>query len=446
MQKNNKDSVKQRFLVATTVLTASALPVKAADKELLDILLGNNAITQAQYEELLAKEAMTAEDAKDIVVNFGPGSGVNISTRDGTYEWEIGGRVHLDYAQHDHDPRIGVTPINGSTTRRARLEMDGIFAGNWGWAAEVDFAENVVEVKDFKVGYEGNNFTLYAGHQKQPYSLSLEMSSNDIPWLERSIDNYMVAEMTDRAVGVRLETSGEHWFFAGGVFGEELDTGTQGDEFAAAMGRFVYAPVIEDNTVLHLGIRAAIRNNKDVTEFRVRDKTTDFSGLRIVDTGLLDDADGITMYGPEFGFAMGPLTLMGEYSALSVDRTRNPDLDFSAWHVGAALSLTGDHRAPAYRIDAGEFKGVRANRPFDPANGQWGGFEVQARYASIDLDDGAFTGGTEDVLNAGLNWYPNRNIRFLFDWTHILDTDESNTVRLYAPGMNVYTVRAQYNY
>lgn len=444
MHTHYKDWVK--VVIAAAAIAAVTTPALAADKELLDILLANRAITQAQYDELMAKEALTVEDAGDIVVDFGAGSGVSVATRDGDYEFEIGGRLHMDYAQHDHDSRIGVVPINGFTTRRSRLEMDGRFAGKWGWAAEIDFAENIVELKDFKIGYEADTFSLYAGHQKQPYSLSLEMSSNDIPWVERSIDNYMVAELTDRAAGLRLETSGEHWFFAGGVFGEELDTGTQGDEFWATMGRFVWAPVIEDDTVLHLGIRGAFRNNTDIREVRIRDKTTDFSGLRIVDTGVIADTDTVTMFGPELAFARGPLTVFGEYTAMTVDRTLNPDLDFNAWHLGAAWSLTGDSRAPIYRIDAGEFKGVRANQPFDPANGQWGGFEVQARYATIDLNDGAFIGGTEDVVNAGLNWYPNRNIRFLFDWTHILDTDESNTVRLFAPGMNVYTVRAQFNY
>lgn len=446
MREFHKDMMKAGCITAATIIMTLPGAAQAADKELLDILLSNKAITQAQYDELMGKESLTAEDAEDIVVDFGSGSGVNVSTRDGTFEWELGGRLHLDYAQHDHDSGLPVTPINGSTTRRARLEMDGVFAGVWGWAAEVDFAENVVELKDFKIGYEGKNFSLYGGHQKQPYSLSLEMSSNDIPWLERSIDNYLVAELTDRATGVRLETNGEHWFLAAGVFGEEASQVTQGDEFWATMGRFIYAPIIEDDMVLHLGIRGTFRNMTDVRDFRMRDKTTDFSGLRIVDTGVLDDTDTVTMYGPELGFAMGPLTIMGEYSAFEIDRSQNPDLSFDAWHLGAALSLTGDTRTSAYRIDAGEFKGVRANKPFDPANGQWGGLEVTARYASVDMNDGTFVGGTEDVLNAGLNWYPNRNIRFLFDWTHILDTDESNPVRLHAPGMNVYTVRAQYNY
>jgi phosphate-selective porin OprO/OprP len=440
----NKANLKNLVVAVGAVLSSSVL--QAADKELLDVLLGNGAISQQQYDELLAKEALTVEDANDIVVDFGAGSGVNVSTRDGDFEFEIGGRLHLDYAQHEHVPGLPVTPINGFTTRRARLEMDGRFDGVWGWAAEIDFAENVVELKDFKIGYEGDNFSLYGGHQKQPYSLSLEMSSNDIPWIERSIDNYLVAELTDRSVGVRLETSGDNWFFAGGVFGEEPDSGTQGDEFVATMARFVYAPIMDNDRTLHLGLRGAFRDNKDIREFRARDRTTDFSGLRIVDTGVIADAESISMFGPELGLAVGPLTVLGEYSAVTVSRSLNPDVDLNAWHLGAALSLTGDTRATSYRIDAGEFKGVRASQPFDPASGQWGGIELVARYAAVDFNDGAFVGGTEDVFNAGVNWYPTRNIRFLFDWTHILDTDKSNTVRTFAPDLDVWTVRAQYNY
>ena len=433
-------------LVLALIAASASNTMFAADKQLLDILLGNGAITQQQYDELLAKEGLTVEDANNIVVDFGEGSGVNVSTRDGQFEFDIGGRLHLDYAQHENVPGLGVTPINGFTTRRARLEMEGMFSGVWGWAAEIDFAENVVEIKDFKIGYEGDNFSLYGGHQKQPYSLSLEMSSNDIPWIERSIDNYLVAELTDRSVGVRLETSGDNWFFAGGVFGEEPDSGTQGDEYVATMGRIVYAPIMDDDKTLHLGLRGAYRSNKDVREFRARDRTTDFSGLRIVDTGVIADAESIVMYGPELGLAVGPLTVLGEYSTVTVNRSLNPDVDLKAWHLGAALSLTGDTRATSYRIDAGEFKGVRASRPFDPASGQWGGLELVARYAEVDFDDGTFIGGTEDVFNAGVNWYPTRNVRFLFDWTHILDTDKSNTVRSLAPDLDVWTVRAQYNY
>ena len=222
MQYLYKNLVKTCALcsVAGTLSTVA----HAADKELLDILLGNSAITQSQYDELLAREELTADDAEDIVLSFGNGSGLNVSANNGDFEVEIGGRLHLEYAQHENDSRMGALPVNGSTTRRARFEMDGLLYGKWGWAAEFDFAENKTKLKDVKMGYEGEDFSTYWGHQKQPYSLSLEMSSNDIPFLERSVDNAMVAEITDRAIGVRVETSGDNWFFAGGVFGDEILT------------------------------------------------------------------------------------------------------------------------------------------------------------------------------------------------------------------------------
>ena len=447
MKNLNKELLKTCAFHSCCFL-ATMLPIaaQAADKELLDILPGNNAITQAQYDELLIKEDLTTADEEQIKISFGGGSGLNVSADNGAFELEIGGRLHLEYAQHENDSRMGALPANGSTIRRARLEMDGLLWGKWGWAAEFDFAENKTSLKDMKMGYKGENFTTYWGNQKQPYSLSLEMSSNEAPFLERSIDNSLVSELTDRAIGVRIETSGNNWFFAGGAFGDEIGIGIRGDEGGSAMGRFVYTPILTDETVLHLGIRGALRNMSNPMVFKIKDETTGWSNLSIVDTETLNGADEVTMFGPEFAFAVGPFTMMGEYSAMEVSRNGTSDAKFNAWHVGAVFSLTGDNRAQFYRMSAGEFKGVRPSAPFDSASGQWGGFELVARYASIDLNDGSVIGGSEDVVNAGVNWYLNRNVRFLFDWTRILDTDESNTVRLYAPGMDIFRIRTQYNY
>ena len=55
-------------------------------------------------------------------------------------------------------------------------------------------------------------------------------------------------------------------------------------------------------------------------------------------------------------------------------------------------------------------------------------------------------GGEEDALSLGLNWYLNRNVRIMADWTRILDTDESSLIRLYAPDMDIFTIRTQWNY
>jgi phosphate-selective porin len=55
-------------------------------------------------------------------------------------------------------------------------------------------------------------------------------------------------------------------------------------------------------------------------------------------------------------------------------------------------------------------------------------------------------GGTEDALSIALNWYPNRSVRIMADWSRVLDTDESNTVRLFAQDMDIFTLRTQWNF
>ena len=53
---------KTRNLFLTVMLLKAASGAYAADQELLDILLQNGAITQAQHNELLKSESLTSED------------------------------------------------------------------------------------------------------------------------------------------------------------------------------------------------------------------------------------------------------------------------------------------------------------------------------------------------------------------------------------------------
>lgn len=428
--------------------------VWAADQELLDILRSNGAITQAQYDELLAKESLSAADVEPIRVSLDRG-GFNVRSSDGDFAIKIGARLHADVATHLNDSDTGYDATDGTELRRARIELSGTMHKDWRWAAEYDLADDAVAVKDFWLSYRGlDRVDLTFGHQKQPYSLDIEMSSNDIPFMDRSVDAYLLAPFVDRAIGVRADSSGEHWYFSGGLFGESVQgnilpdalvpQGGRGDEGWGYAARYVYAPIIESDRVLHLGFRAAYREPSDtVGLLRIRDETTHFSNLRIVDTGQLTGVDGTTLFGPEFAYADGRFSVYGEYNDASISRQTEPDLDFSSWHVNATWSLSGASRASAYRIDSGEFKRFTPASNFSRGNGG-GAWELAASLASIDLNDGPFIGGSEKVFTAGANWYVNPNTRFLINWTHILDTDGSNTIRAGADGMNIISARAQY--
>ncbi|MBN1239212.1 MAG: hypothetical protein JXB36_11975 [Gammaproteobacteria bacterium] len=370
--------------------------------------------------------------------------GLRIAAPDEAFSIEIGGRLHVDWARHGGETP-GAEAIDGTNVRRARLELGGSFDRDWRWAAEADFANNDVSLKDFRLGYRGlESVDLTVGHQKQPYSLAVEMSSNDIPFVERSVDSRLILPFVDRAIGVRADASGEHWFVATGVFGEAADPGDGADEGWGVSARVVYAPVIRDDRVLHFGLRAARREPSATETLQIRDETTQFSDLHVVDTGqlLVEDAD---LFGPEAAVAIGQLSLFSEYNRVSLKRRSAAALNFDSWHVAAAWALGGENRAAQYDIGSGEFKRLEAEQPFRRGRGG-GTWELTTRYASIDLNDSGFVGGKEQTFGVGANWYAGAHVRFLLDWTRVVDTDASNAVRAAAEGLDVFTLRAQFTF
>jgi phosphate-selective porin OprO and OprP len=436
------------------LLLLAGLPSEAADKELLDILKENGAITPQQYDRLIKKEALTKEDFKkepdtskgggDVSVSVGE-KGLVAKSSDGDFELKVGGRIQVDASYQDPDSIGTEQGTDGTEIRRGRIEMKGRLYKVIPWAFEVDFANNDVSFKDVWLGYEGLDWLkTYAGQNKQPYSLAVEMSSNDIPFMERAVDNALIIPFIDRTVGLRMESFGDDWFWAASISGESVSPTVDGGEGWGLASRFVYTPIHDDRTILHLGGRAAYRMPNDENKsIRMRDETTNMSNLNIVDTGNIANIDNIVLVGPEASFVYGPFSITGEFNHAFIDRESAADLDFDSWHAEATWSITGESRAKAYRIDSGEFKRLIPEHPFNFSNGQWGAWELATRIAYIDLNDGDILGGRETAFTAALNWYLFNNVRLMWDYSHILDTDGSNAARIDADGMDIYQMRAQ---
>jgi phosphate-selective porin OprO/OprP len=116
------------------------------------------------------------------------------------------------------------------------------------------------------------------------------------------------------------------------------------------------------------------------------------------------------------------LSLLGEY-AVSDQGVRNTatkaeaDLHNTAWEISGGWILTGENAS---------FNGVTPLHPFSPHNGEWGAFQVVARYSELDIDNSAFNGfansatsaSAAQAWSAGLNWYLNKNIRLDASFTH----------------------------
>ena len=394
-------------------------------------------------------------------------NGLQIESADGAFKAKLGGRLHADATFHvgdtpGPDPVTGArrNPTDGTEVRRARLITQITGYDDWHWTGEIDFANNDAAVKDFMLGYTGlDGLALTVGHQKQPYSLAVEMSSNDLPFAERGVDNGLILSVIDRAIGGRADAHGAHWFVAGGFYGDSVEPGeANAAEGWGTAAKAVWTPILNESRVLHLGFRGALRRPGGSNDsIRFRAETTNMSDFNVVDTGNIRNVNEVFLYGPEAAAAFGPFSIFGEYNRAVLRGNGFDTAQLESGHVGATWSLTGESRAAAYTLGSGEFKRLTPKRNFSLRNGGIGAWELAARYAYINLSDGhpgdgnplleAIRGGKQYAFTAAINWYVNPVVRFIFDWTHIIETGASSSeVNREAAGLNNFILRTQVNF
>ena len=390
---------------------------------------------------------------KDVQVKLDV-KGLRFETYDQTFKFKIGARLHLDAAGHPGDLPLNstgtatVNPTDGIEVRRGRIYMGATILEDWEFFFDIDFADDEVSVKDMLLTYSGFDWGRFTvGSQKQPYSVGVEMSSNDLPFVERGVDNELIIPFIDRALGGRFDSNGEHWHVAAGVYGDGIDPTETLDEGWGLAARAVYTPILNDERILHLGFRAAYRepSSSSGEEAQVRTETSHFSNLFISDTMPIPNTNRVILYGPEAAFACGPFSIFGEYNRAHLEVGGGaPNLDFQSGHVALTWSLTGESRAASYTMKSSEFKRLKPKHDFSPTNGTWGAFELATRYSYVDVSDGNTRGGQEGRISTALNWYLNPIVRIMFDWTHVTNAKNGSITTNTADGTDILTGRFQF--
>jgi phosphate-selective porin OprO/OprP len=123
---------------------------------------------------------------------------------------------------------------------------------------------------------------------------------------------------------------------------------------------------------------------------------------------------------PQAYYFYGPAGLLFE-CLISDQRVRNgagaADLQNTGWEVSAGWVLTGENDS---------YNGLTPKHPFDPRKGQWGAWQIVARFAELEVDhqaDSATWAAAGSALrargwSAGINWYLNKNIRVNASYSH----------------------------
>ena len=401
-----------------------------------------------------------------------PNNRPTICTADEQNCISITSRLHFDAGGYNYSPNTTDTKPqrldDGVNARRAPIGVLGKFLGDWDYALIYDFGGSsdgfastasangtavgflpgggLSGLLNAYLGYNGirpfgGQLAIEGGYMKVLYTLDEATSSNDILFLERASSQVIAADI---AAGNGRSAFGARWyndvFWAGayatgpkaGDIHSASSTNPDGStEQFGATARAAGQVVSGNGYSLHLGADAEflIRPPHNLVDNSFDLTLSDRPELRIdptniIDTGSITGVSGAQVYSAEAAATYGPFFFQGEYFWYNVARNNLPglpNLKFQGGYAQASLVLTGETHP--YLPATAAYGGIIPANPFSLWGGGWGAWEIAGRISTINLNDQLGTtngvaGGQQTIYTAGLNWYVNTNVRFMFDYLH----------------------------
>jgi phosphate-selective porin OprO/OprP len=390
------------------------------------------------------------------------GNRFGLESADGRNSIYLTGRLHFDVGDYlDYNPQSKAAAVqnltSGVNARRARIGVTGKFAGDWVYNLIYDFGGSsdgfppnsgapASGIQTASLTYNGLNrgplpLAFDIGYMDTPFTLEEATSTNYILFVERpsiqAVASNIFANDFRSALGVRSNDE-RYW---GGVYltGPQSGAVHNAGEQYGAFGRATYQVLQAPDYSLHLGgdVGGLLKpptvggvptiTLSDRPELRV-DPTA------ILSTGALGTAahpvTGAAVYGVEAAATYQNFFLQGEYYHVDVDRSGLLSNGFDGGYIEGSWILTGEPRK--YDASSGSYVNPVPTHPLSPWEDQYGfgAVELAARVSTISLNDdftpgvaptstsNAVGGGKQTVYAVGLNWYPNANIRFMFDYLH----------------------------
>lgn len=366
----------------------------------------------------------------------------------------IGGSTSNVEAAHARDLK------NGDLFRRARVGIDGVAFGDWDYRFIFDFGgsgvENAGQVYETWVQYSGlKPFHFRVGAFSPSIGLDDQASTNGMPFLERAVSSDIARGLAagDTRTAAEIWASGDHWLVSGAVTGRTIgvvNTGTPtgtaqtfGDQLGF-VGRVAGTPFYGKDWLVHFGVHGSyVDKPADTAGPAITGVTPSgvvaFSntpelrvdGTKLINTGNIPARDAYTV-GAEFAAQKQNFLLQAEYDDFGIDRSDGQSSpSFHGYYVSGTWVLTGEARK--YNSQTGAFDAPSVAHPFSLSKGGLGAWELGVRYSDMDLNyhqgaagtyvpttaNSVIRGGEEQNITAGLNWYLNPVVRFMFDYSHV---------------------------
>lgn len=347
---------------------------------------------------------------------------------EGAFDISVGGRVHVEGSTSFPDPALEerFEFEDGIDWRRARLVLNGEFLERFTFKIEHDIASGDIVPTDVYIEATPADgaATFRAGHFKEPFSLSIQQSSNNHSFIARPAAVTALAPGRNLGFMVHHRLPGDRVAWAVGAFRDSDGYDTRPGADWSLSGRLTGLALDGDegsDLLLHLGVAVSHRQ-PTADAVRLRGRAGVRLAPRTVNTGWLP-ADGMRLLGAEFVLARSAFWLQGEALSAQVDLLADGrSARFDARYVEAGWFLTGERKP--YSRGSRTFTRLRPKAPVPEGRGAW---ELATRWDHIDLSRGTVPGGSQQSLSLALNWYLRDNLRVLANYVST-DPDGAGSV------------------
>jgi phosphate-selective porin OprO/OprP len=315
------------------------------------------------------------------------------------------------------------------------------------------------------------------------------MSNTNIWLMERSFADIW---NPSRHIGLFYSISNDRLFAKAAVFGQSLDDTVGNYNTASDVGykmvdnqgygaalRVAGLPFKQDDThLVHLGaavsdwMPAAGAPGVYAVDYSGRPSVGKINGAKFLNAGVTNVNDQL-LVGVELAGQWGALSWLGEYEWMKVNRKSAPDMVWDATNLKlipstAAQKAAGviDHNFSTWYFQVSYvFNGQKAYVAGDSyvfktttPKTKAGAVELVARYEVGNQDDltsvDPVKGGVEKITTLGVNYYPRKNIRFMFNYSFVDNNENAmcnkgyspTGAKIYDPSFQIFSTRMAINF
>lgn len=344
-------------------------------------------------------------------------NGLTFSALDGDFNTTLSGYIQADamnFAQNNH----GLS--SGANLRRARLYLNGNLTSAWSYNLGYDFrSQNILLAA---INYAGwNNMQLSLGQIFPNFSLNNTSSVSALDTLEPPlpVDAFSPPYYY---VGAGYNIWNDFLTLQLAAFGPSSSETVTGRNPLGGTARLVYSPIHTETRMLDFGLSGWIQrpDGSNSISLNTVPEIQSFNSESMVNTGTIYHVTHYGVAGVEMAAIYGPWSVQTEYLQMQVNRDEsNPNLKFLGGYLTGSYFITGE--SLAYAFPDADFEGnIKIHHE------KIGAWEVLARYSTIDLNDEDVSGGKEQNMTLGLNWYLNQHIKFLLNYVYAMAKPGSN--------------------